>query len=81
VTAEMNKLRWRCRRGMRELDMVLDRFLAQDYPLLDAGSKLRFLELLEVTDPELYDWVLGRVAPPEHFAGLVGALQQHRPHP
>ncbi len=77
----MNRLRWRCRRGMRELDMVFDRFLAQDYAALDDDSKARFLELLEVTDPELYDWLLGRVAPPEHFAALVSSLQQHRPHP
>jgi antitoxin CptB len=65
---------------MRELDMVFDRFLAQDYAGLDDDSKARFLELLEVTDPELYDWVLGRVSPPEHFAGLISSLQQHRPH-
>lgn len=61
--------------------MVLDRFLAQDYPTLDAGRKLRFLELLEVSDPELYDWLLGRATPPEHFARLVASLQQHRAQP
>jgi antitoxin CptB len=81
VTAELNKLRWRCRRGMRELDMVFDRFLVEDHPALDEEGRTRFLALLEVTDPELYDWLLGRVAPPAHFAELIQDLQRHHPHP
>ena len=78
--AEMNRLRWRCRRGMRELDMIFDRFLNEDYPALDPIRRQAFGRLLEVNDPELYDWVLGRTSPAsEDFLELVERLKAHRP--
>jgi len=78
--AEMNRLRWRCRRGMRELDMIFDRFLSEDYPALDPTRRQAFGRLLEVNDPELYDWVLGRPAPAaDDFLELVERLKAHRP--
>lgn len=73
------KLRWRCRRGMRELDMVLARFLDHDLPVLDAADRETFSRLLDATDPELYDWLLGRAAPPADFNGILGRLKAHRP--
>jgi len=78
--AEMNRLRWRCRRGMRELDMIFDRFLSEDYPGLDPAGRQAFGRLLEVNDPELYDWVLGRTVPvADDFLALVERLKAHRP--
>lgn len=78
----LNKLRWRCRRGMRELDMVFERFLAQDFPQLDLDAQQAFSELLDATDPELYAWLLGRApARSAALAKLVVRLQTHRPHP
>jgi antitoxin CptB len=78
--AEMNRLRWRCRRGMRELDMIFDLFLIEDYPALDPTRRQAFVRLLEVNDPELYDWVLGRTVPTaDDFFELVERLKAHRP--
>jgi len=78
--AALNRLRWRCRRGMRELDMVLERFLLRDYPQLDAPARAAFSALLEAADPMLYDWLLGRAAAPsEDQAAIVTRLQAHRP--
>jgi antitoxin CptB len=57
------KLRWRCRRGMRELDVVLGRFLEQGYEELSESQKLLFGQFLELQDPELYAYVLGRAKP------------------
>jgi antitoxin CptB len=78
--AEMNRLRWRCRRGMRELDVILDRFLMEDHPHLDAVARAAFDRLLKVNDPDLYDWILGRGTPEDtDFCALVLKLQAHRP--
>lgn len=77
---DINKLRWRCRRGMRELDMVLERFLARDFAELDADARQAFSTLLDATDPELYDWLLGRAEPPTTALGrIVERLKSHRP--
>lgn len=79
-TVDLNRLRWRCRRGMRELDMVLERFLARDFAALDPPARAAFSALLDATDPELYDWLLGRgTAPTGAQALIVERLQAHRP--
>lgn len=63
MSEEFAKLRWRCRRGMRELDAVLRAYLESSYETLDAADKLRFARLLDLPDPELYAYVVGRSVP------------------
>lgn len=59
-TARLSKLRWRCRRGMRELDVVLMRYLEQCYPEATVERRDAFHALLELSDPELFDLLRGR---------------------
>ena len=54
MSADAARLRWRCRRGMRELDQLLGGWLDSRYP---------YAELLEQPDPQLWDWLSGREAP------------------
>lgn len=54
ASPDMGRLRWRCRRGMLELDMLLGRFLDEHYPHLDARQQHDFADLLELDDPELW---------------------------
>jgi antitoxin CptB len=53
------RIRWHCRRGMLELDLVLGRFLEHHFDALDAPGVDAFTSLLERTDPELLDLVMG----------------------
>ena len=60
TTAEMNRLRWGCRRGLLENDLVLERFLKEHGALLE-GERLRaFQALLDYGDDELWGLVSGR---------------------
>ena len=52
------QLRWQCRRGMLELDYVLERYLSEHYADADAGERRRFRMLLTAQDPELQLWLL-----------------------
>jgi antitoxin CptB len=61
--ADAGRLRWRCRRGMRELDFVLSRYLERDWPTADAGERDAFRALLERQDPELNALLLGALEP------------------
>lgn len=56
-------LKWRCRRGMRELDTLLARWLETCW--LDASEDLRdaFRILLQTEDDQLWDWLAGRSRP------------------
>jgi antitoxin CptB len=57
---QLSKIRWRCRRGMLELDTVLDRFLNKHILTLSTIELERLVILLDAPDPELYDWIVGR---------------------
>lgn len=57
--AESDRIRWRCRRGMLELDMVLGRFLDRHYSTLDDAQKIAFESLLDMPDVELWDMIAG----------------------
>lgn len=60
MDAEFKRLRWRCRRGTRELDQLLGWWLDARYA--EATSELReaFAALLDQQDPQLWDWLLGK---------------------
>ena len=57
------RLRWRCRRGMRELDVVLQGYLENCYPQASAAEQRAFELLLELQDPQLFAYLLGSDKP------------------
>lgn len=61
--SDVGQLRWRCRRGMRELDQLLGWWLDARYSAADARTQTAFRELLEQPDPELWHWLQGHGAP------------------
>lgn len=63
MDAELKRLRWRCRRGTRELDQLVGWWLEQRYPGADAALRAGFAGLLEQQDPDLWNWILGKGAP------------------
>ena len=58
--AELARLKWRCRRGMRELDVLLERFLERQYSVASSEIQLAFARLLSLPDPEIFALILGR---------------------
>ena len=73
--AEFDRIRWRCRRGLLELDLVLERFLAQRFDRLDAAERSLFDELLDTPDNELLDMALGRIEPAPRYRAVVEMLR------
>ena len=56
---------WRCRRGMRELDVLLGRWLNQCWSSASMAERDNFAALLRCEDDQLWDWLLGRSKPEE----------------
>lgn len=56
---EFKRLRWRCRRGMRELDQLLGRYLDREWWLASEIERGVFLRLLESEDDKLWLWFMG----------------------
>jgi antitoxin CptB len=53
---EFNRLRWRSRRGMLELDLLLLPFFDEVFAELESDEQQAFIKLLEQEDPILWDW-------------------------
>ena len=54
------RLRWQCRRGMRELDVLLMRYMKRDFDTADVTERSAFETLLSLPDPEILDLLTGR---------------------
>jgi antitoxin CptB len=59
----LRRVRWRCRRGLLELDLILLRFVDEYYPALLEAEKSGFQELLSLPDVTLLDYIAGRDKP------------------
>jgi len=55
-----DRLKWKCRRGLLELDLVLERFLQAEAEALSQRDAAMLNELLEQPDNDLWDLVIGR---------------------
>ena len=72
------RLRWRCRRGMRELDLLLQGFLESGYEALSEPRRAAFDALLGYPDAELLEWLMGRGLPlDKEIADVVGRIHGH----
>lgn len=66
------RVRWACRRGMLELDVLLQPFIEAHYENLSVQQKSAFIRLLECEDPELFAWFMGHeVCPDQELADMV----------
>jgi len=65
---ETRRLRWRCRRGMKELDQVLVAWLERRHADATGETRLAFERLLESEDSDLWHWLTGQRRPDD--AGL-----------
>ena len=57
---ELERARWRCRRGLLELDIVLQRFMDKYYPQLSDTELQQFATLLDLSDNDLWDMITTR---------------------
>jgi antitoxin CptB len=75
-TSQDSRLRWRCRRGMLELDLILNQFLDQGYDDLDGPRKALLDQLLDYPDQLLFDLLLGHmVSSDKEIAQLVSHIR------
>ncbi|GAA5785497.1 hypothetical protein GCM10007860_04330 [Chitiniphilus shinanonensis] len=57
---ELKRIVWRSRRGLLELDLQLERFVAEALPQLSEADLLLYRELLQLPDNDLLDYLNGR---------------------
>ena len=73
---ELSRLRWRCRRGMLENDLILMRFLDARGGAISAAEVAALDRLLDLADGELWDLIAGRAEPSDiELLPMVAALR------
>lgn len=76
----ISQLRWRCRRGMRELDTLMTAWLKNCWEDADSDARQGFMRLLDSEDDALWDWMTGRDAPEDPaLRAAVARVVERRP--
>ncbi|MFZ0010190.1 MAG: succinate dehydrogenase assembly factor 2 [Steroidobacteraceae bacterium] len=76
LQAHPGRVLWRCRRGMKELDVMLERFARGALVQAPEQERALFEELLALPDPLLASYLLDGEVPPEaRLAGLVARIR------
>jgi len=74
---ERSRILWRCRRGIREMDILLQLFMERNYPGLSKDEIRLFEELLEESDLDILAWITGKSTPEKtDYQILIQRLQK-----
>jgi antitoxin CptB len=80
MTRIPGRLRWQCRRGMLELDIILNRFVDQYWQDLDNDLKAEFELLLRCPDQQLQKWLCEGKEADHEVTNIVNRLSQTNSH-
>ncbi|MGR8947358.1 MAG: FAD assembly factor SdhE [Gammaproteobacteria bacterium] len=73
---DKKRLKWRCRRGLKELDVMLEKFLANGFDTISTEQQQHFSALLSEQDLDLLEWLTGKSEPVEpHYRALIESIQ------
>lgn len=75
---DKNRLRWAIRRGMLELDLVLEKFVNLYYDDLSVQQQLQFDKLLSCEDTQLQQWLLHGQKAGQNFVEFNSIVNQVR---
>lgn len=78
--AVLRRLRWRCRRGMRELDQLFGRYIDREWTSASEYERGIFLRLVESEDDKLWRWFTAQEqCPDDQMASLIQRISQLSP--
>ncbi|NGY04435.1 succinate dehydrogenase assembly factor 2 [Solimonas terrae] len=79
MSAAEGRLRWLLRRGMKELDVLMERYHAHRFHDAPADEKAEFLRLVTLAeDPDIWAWVMGYDTVPAEYAAIIEQLRIYR---
>lgn len=77
IEAFRRQLRFRAwHRGTREADLILGRYADAHVPGWDRPALTLFADFLEENDPDIYDWLIAKSAPPARFQALIESMRK-----
>lgn len=74
--SQRSRLLWRCRRGIREMDILLQDYLEVYYDTLSTRDQNTFEELLDEADLDILSWIMQKTFPDEKYVGIITAIRE-----
>ncbi len=73
------RLLWRCRRGIKEMDIILQEFINLSYDQLNDEDKNAFSKLLDEQDLDILNWIIGKDKPAnDRLANIINIIKTSR---
>ena len=76
ATERLEKVRWRSRRGLLELELLLKPFVEGGFDNLPESLKQDYERLLDHDDLDAHEWLLARTEPPAELKALIAEIRQ-----
>lgn len=73
-TPNKTRIHWACRRGMKELDILIMPFFENEYDRLSTEEQQAFVRLLDYQDPQLFSWLMNQSQPED--SQLLNIIKQ-----
>lgn len=74
---QMKKLHWKCRRGMKELDILFEHYLYQHYQDANVTQQSAFETLVDMQDPLITDYLFERATPESDDIAAIIETMRH----
>lgn len=77
VMQNKTRIHWACRRGMKELDILIMPFFENEYDKLCSSDQQAFVRLLDYQDPQLFSWLMNQGQPEdEELVRIIKLIQK-----
>lgn len=70
-----SQVKWKCRKGLRELDILLSKYFEEKYPYLTDEEKLVFLEFIELDTYAILDMLTNKATDDVKYKNILLALK------
>jgi len=74
--SQRSRLLWRCRRGIREMDILLQDYLELHYDTSSAKDQNTFEELLDEADLDILSWIMQKTSPDEKYISIITCIRE-----
>ena len=74
--SNQSSLKWRCRRGIREMDILFQRFLEKHFDNLSTEEQEIFEQLLDESDMDILAWIMDKSKPADKFEKIIKLLSE-----
>jgi len=74
--SQRSRLLWRCRRGIREMDILLQDYLETHYDTSSAEAQNTFEALLDEADLDILSWIMQKTSPDEKYISIITCIRE-----